>query len=35
MISPGEWRALLQRLHRLLEASRFPDPRYKAVPYRW
>jgi hypothetical protein len=35
LISGGEWRALLERLARLLESGRFPDPRYKAVPYRW
>lgn len=35
LLAPVEWRALLQRLRRLLETGRFPDPRYKAVPYRW
>jgi uncharacterized repeat protein (TIGR03843 family) len=35
LIAGSEWRALLERLARLLEAGRFPDPRYKAVPYRW
>ena len=35
LISGTEWRALLQRLSRLVESCRFPDPRYKPVPYRW
>jgi hypothetical protein len=35
LISAAEWRALLDRLERLLRAGRFPDPRYKPVPYRW
>jgi hypothetical protein len=35
MISPTEWRALCMRLDRLIEIRKFPDPRYKPVPYRW
>jgi hypothetical protein len=35
LISNMEWRALCTRLDRLLETRRFPDPRYKPVPYRW
>lgn len=34
-ISVAEWRALCMRLERLIETRRFPDPRYKPVPYRW
>jgi hypothetical protein len=34
-ISTAEWRALCLRLDRLIETHRFPDPRYKPVPYRW
>jgi hypothetical protein len=35
LIAPAERRALIDRLCRLLESGRFPDPRYKPVPYRW
>jgi hypothetical protein len=35
LISTVEWRALLDRLERLLQTDKFPDPRYKPVPYRW
>jgi uncharacterized repeat protein (TIGR03843 family) len=35
LISAAEWRALGDRLNRLLETGRFPDPRYKPIPYRW
>jgi len=35
LITLGEWRALAHRVERLLDTGRFPDPRYKAVPYRW
>lgn len=35
LLSKREWNALLARLDRLIEEGCFPDPRYKAVPYRW
>lgn len=35
LISAAEWRALLQRIERIASYDRFPDPRYKPVPYRW
>jgi hypothetical protein len=35
LVSGAEWRALLERAHRLADSGRFPDPRYKSVPYRW
>jgi hypothetical protein len=35
LVSKTEWRALLDRLNRLLDSGRFPDPRYRPVPYRW
>lgn len=35
LLATGEWRALCERLERLVQSGRFPDPRYKAVPYRW
>lgn len=35
LISRVEWRALADRLDRLIGLGRFPDPRYKSVPYRW
>jgi hypothetical protein len=35
LIAPAEWRALLERLDRLLHTGKYPDPRYKPVPYRW
>jgi hypothetical protein len=35
LVTGGEWRALVERADRLTAARRFPDPRYKAVPYRW
>ncbi|HCF99342.1 MAG TPA: phosphatidylinositol kinase, partial [Chloroflexi bacterium] len=35
LISTVEWRALVLRVERLVSSERFPDPRYKAVPYRW
>lgn len=34
-VSNEEWRALLTRTGRLLTSGRYPDPRHKAVPYRW
>lgn len=34
-ISRSEWQALSDRTERLLDTGRFPDPRYKPVPYRW
>lgn len=34
-LSNSERRALQDRVDRLLETGRFPDPRYKPVPYRW
>lgn len=34
-VSVMEWRALLQRLERLVQSGRFPDPRHKSIPYRW
>lgn len=34
-ISRSEWQALRDRLDRALASGRFPDPRYKPVPYRW
>jgi len=34
-LSRSEWQALVDRLQRLLGHGRFPDPRYKPVPYRW
>jgi hypothetical protein len=35
LLSGAEWRAVADRLERLLRSGHFPDPRYKAVPYRW
>jgi hypothetical protein len=35
LLSKREWSALLARLDRLIADACFPDPRYKAVPYRW
>ncbi|HZS95049.1 MAG TPA: hypothetical protein VFA78_09645 [Chloroflexota bacterium] len=35
LISPAEWKALRERVDRIGEYRRFPDPRYKPVPYRW
>lgn len=35
LLSKREWNALLGRLDRLIGEGCFPDPRYKAVPYRW
>lgn len=35
LISRSEMRALQDRTQRLVDAGKFPDPRYKAVPYRW
>lgn len=35
LISRNEMRALQDRTQRLLDSGKFPDPRYKAVPYRW
>lgn len=35
LISTGEWTAFTDRLDRLIESGRFPDPRYKPIPYRW
>jgi hypothetical protein len=35
LVSTIEWRALALRVERLITAERFPDPRYKPVPYRW
>ena len=35
LISPGEWKALRERVSRVAESARFPDPRYKPVPYSW
>jgi hypothetical protein len=35
LLSKREWNALLARLDRLIADGCFPDPRYKAVPYRW
>jgi len=35
MLSAPELRAVRGRVSRLLDAGAFPDPRYKAVPYRW
>lgn len=35
LVTAAERRALIDRLCRLLETKRFPDPRYKPVPYRW
>lgn len=35
LVSSAEWFALCDRLHRLIESGRFPNPRYKPVPYRW
>jgi hypothetical protein len=35
LVSPTEWRALRERVDRLLHSGRFPDPRYKPIPYRW
>lgn len=34
-LNQSEWRALCGRAARLLDTGRFPDPRYKPVPYRW
>ncbi|HZU12862.1 MAG TPA: hypothetical protein VFB58_08485 [Chloroflexota bacterium] len=35
LLSAPEWSALRQRIERVLDAGRLPDPRYKPVPYRW
>jgi hypothetical protein len=35
LVTGAEWRALTERANRLVDSGRFPDPRYKAVPYRW
>jgi uncharacterized repeat protein (TIGR03843 family) len=35
LVSRQEFLALRNRIQRLLSESRFPDPKYKAVPYRW
>jgi hypothetical protein len=35
LVTGAEWRALLDRAERVADSRRFPDPRYKAVPYRW
>ncbi len=35
LITSRELRVLQDRLARLVETGCFPDPRYKAVPYRW
>jgi hypothetical protein len=35
LLSAGEWRALVERLNRLIESEAFPNPRQKSVPYRW
>lgn len=35
LLSRAEWAALRERVARLLASGRFPDPRYKAMPYRW
>lgn len=35
LLSRPEYRALEERVRRVLELEAFPDPRYKPVPYRW
>lgn len=35
LLSGPEWRALEQRVRRVLDLGAFPDPRQKPVPYRW
>jgi hypothetical protein len=35
LVSGQEWKALSDRVERVLKLGRFPNPRYKAVPYRW
>jgi hypothetical protein len=35
LIAVSEWRALRIRAERILDSGRFPNPRYKPVPYRW
>lgn len=35
LVSAAEWESLIERLKRLVRGGRFPDPRYKSVPYRW
>jgi hypothetical protein len=35
LLDPAESRALLRRLENLIRSGHFPNPRYKAVPYRW
>jgi uncharacterized repeat protein (TIGR03843 family) len=35
LLDRAEWLALRDRAGRLAAAKRFPDPRYKHVPYRW
>lgn len=35
LVNRSEWQALLERFDRLTHAGRFPNPRYKPVPYRW
>jgi hypothetical protein len=35
LISGVEWRALCDRVQRIVDDGRFPNPRYKPIPYRW
>jgi hypothetical protein len=35
LLSVAEFRALEARIRTILSAGKFPDPRYKPVPYRW
>ncbi len=35
LLSNREWSGFIARLERLIADGCFPDPRYKAVPYRW
>ncbi|GAC1398877.1 MAG: SCO1664 family protein [Chloroflexota bacterium] len=35
LLGSGEWSALRFRVERFLEMGRFPNPRYKNVPYQW
>lgn len=35
LVTAHELHVVEQRLTRLLDSGQFPDPRYKAVPYRW
>jgi hypothetical protein len=35
LLTAQELAALIQRAGRLVDAACFPDPRYRAVPYRW